>query len=210
MRGTLGFGHDSGIGPENILSAIVRSPEIKYYTVSALKWNKHGQIENLLVSVNEGETYVYTGDCADDDDPVSIIGDVHSVRKIGKYIKEKANHFERVSRGDNLHERSSFGWMHGYAPYDSFSPYEIVGDLVKLEQKYKVVSNPNLHSSSDHSLNKLFTVINNDCFVIGRTDSVNIIGWNVTVSEVAIKILKTFGKNGRKLFDMTKLEEVTA
>lgn len=207
VRGSLGYGHDSGIGPENILSAIVRSPEIKYYNVNALGWGPTGSLDRVLISINDGEVFVYTDDLAGDD-PVSLIGDIHDVRKIGKYINDKVSPHEAIKRGQSIHENSSFGWFQGRTRYDNFSPNELKKELSLIAKKYRVRSNPALYSFDERSLVfELFANIDDDCYVISHIDTINIIGWEHKTREVSKYFEKLFKKRG-VIKDMTKLDTI--
>lgn len=203
VRGTIGFGHDRGEHIENILEALRSTNDLDLSAV--LKWGNRG-IERFLIGLNSGEAFIYSGDA--EEDIASIVGDIHTVRYIGKVINDKTNPNRAVTKDIRFRSSPSFDWVQGRTPYDSFSPNELWTGLNHLAAKNNIVSNPSL--SEFHSRSLIFSLlanVENRCYVIAGIDSVNIIGWIGNVRDVVTALRPTFQKP-RALVNMTSEEEI--
>ncbi len=210
VRGTLGWGDDSGIGPQHILHAVRCIPDLRY-SVSATLWDESvskQELARLLISLDNGSAFLYT-DNSGNEDVMSIIGDVHVVRSLGKEINNRISPKNTVKKFESLYESSMFTWIRVKTPYDSFSPNEISSCLSKLAKNHhSVISNPSLNSFTGNDLIfKLLASIDDNCFVVGKIDSVDIIGWNTEAKTVANEIHKVISKKHGLMFEMTNTSE---
>lgn len=195
VHGTIGYGYDSGVTLRHILFPLYKHAEELNLVRNIISEDDQGEISNMLLSLELGQAYIYTGNQGEDD-IASIVGNVHLVRKIGKILHHELDQKQKFTNEHLLHQSFVGTWLRGRSPYDTFIPSVLHRALKQIGKQHKLVSNPSLKEFDGNLVFRFFGNVDGRCFLLGGHDSLNLIGDDLIVKQVVNFLNRPFEKLG--------------
>lgn len=202
IQGSINFGYDSGLDSRHIVPALQHATDFNT-SVQFVNWaNKW--TPQALISINNGEAYIYSSSSGENDDIATIIGNVHIARKVGKFLQNNISTKEALIPNQLIKNSGEKIWIAGRTQEDCFIPSMLRRSLEKLEKEYRIFSNPELEIiKKGHIVTSFFANLDDKCFITAGYDYVDIVGEKDLAKIVSGYLyFDRFDKGKGHLYDM--------